>query len=95
MYVIIHTLHQVPMAHSCKPSYSGGKRSGGSWLEASLGKCFTTPYLEKNHHKKRTGGVAQGVEPDFKPQYCKKKQKLMLLILCYMNYKIYNYIWHI
>jgi hypothetical protein len=29
------------------------------------------PYLEKPHHKKRAGGVAQGVGPEFKPQYCK------------------------
>jgi hypothetical protein len=33
------------------------------------------PYLEKTHHKKRTGRVAQGVGPEFKPQYCKKKKK--------------------
>jgi hypothetical protein len=25
--------------------------------------------------QKRVGGVAQGVGPDFKPQYCKKKKK--------------------
>jgi hypothetical protein len=30
------------------------------------------PYLEKNHKK---GGEAQGVDPEFKPQYCKKKKK--------------------
>jgi hypothetical protein len=29
----------------------------------------------ETHHKKRAGGVAQGVDPDFKPQYCKKKKK--------------------
>jgi hypothetical protein len=33
------------------------------------------PYLEKTHHKKRTGGVAQDVGPEFKPQYSKKKKK--------------------
>jgi hypothetical protein len=34
------------------------------------------PYLEKTHHKnKRASGVAQGVGPEFKPQYCKKKKK--------------------
>jgi hypothetical protein len=33
-------------------------------------------YLEKNPlEKKRAGGVAQGVGPEFKPQYCKKKSK--------------------
>jgi hypothetical protein len=25
--------------------------------------------------QKRAGGVAQGVDPEFKPQYCKKKKK--------------------
>jgi hypothetical protein len=30
---------------------------------------------QKNHHKKRTGGVAQGVDPEFKPQ-CQKKNYL-------------------
>jgi hypothetical protein len=34
------------------------------------------PYLEKHT---RAGGVAQGVDPEFKPQYCppppKKKEK--------------------
>jgi hypothetical protein len=35
------------------------------------------PYLRKTHHKKkeRTGGVAQGEGPEFKPQYSKKKKK--------------------
>jgi hypothetical protein len=33
------------------------------------------PYLEKTHHKKRAGGVAQGVGPDFKSQDHKKKKK--------------------
>jgi hypothetical protein len=31
--------------------------------------------LEKTHHKNRVGGVAQGVNSEFKPQYCKKKTK--------------------
>jgi hypothetical protein len=32
------------------------------------------PYLEKSASQKRAGGVAQGVGPKFKPQYCKKKK---------------------
>jgi hypothetical protein len=31
--------------------------------------------LRKPFTKKRAGGVAQGVGPEFKPQYCKKKKK--------------------
>jgi hypothetical protein len=48
------------------------QRSGKSQFKASLGKKFVRPYLEKNHKK---GGEAQGVDPEFKPQYCKKKKK--------------------
>jgi hypothetical protein len=33
------------------------------------------PYLDKNHHKKRAGRVAQGGGPEFKPQYWGKKKK--------------------
>jgi hypothetical protein len=31
--------------------------------------------LKKTHHKKRAGGVAQGIDPEFKHQYYKKKKK--------------------
>jgi hypothetical protein len=30
---------------------------------------------KKNHKKKRADGVAQGVGPEFKSQYCKKKKR--------------------
>jgi hypothetical protein len=30
---------------------------------------------QKTHHKKRAGGVAQGIVPEFKLQYHKKKKK--------------------
>jgi hypothetical protein len=33
------------------------------------------PSLEKKTPRKRAGGVAQGVGPEFKPQYQKKKKK--------------------
>jgi hypothetical protein len=32
-------------------------------------------YLEKYSFQKRAGGVAEGVGPEFKPQYQKKKKK--------------------
>jgi hypothetical protein len=31
-------------------------------------------FSKKNPSQKRAGGVAQGVGPEFKPQYCRKKQ---------------------
>jgi hypothetical protein len=33
------------------------------------------PYLEKNPSPKRAGGMAQGIGPEFKPQYHRKKNK--------------------
>jgi hypothetical protein len=32
------------------------------------------PYLKKTHHKKRAGGVAQGVGLEFNPHLKKKKK---------------------
>jgi hypothetical protein len=33
------------------------------------------PYLKKNPSQNKAGGVAQDVDPRFKPQYCKEKKK--------------------
>jgi hypothetical protein len=49
------------MAHTY-PIYSGGRDQedgGGLQFEASLGKQFTRPYLEKNPSQKRAGGVTR------------------------------------
>jgi hypothetical protein len=34
--------------------------------------------ISKNPSQKRAGRVAQGVDPEFKPQYCKNKNKTNL-----------------
>jgi hypothetical protein len=57
------------MAHACDPSYSGGRDLEDWHSKPALGKEFARPYLEKNPTQKRAGGVAQGVSPEFKPQY--------------------------
>jgi hypothetical protein len=53
--------HWALVAHTCDPSYSGGRdqedrgRIEGGLREdqdASPGKQFSRPYLEKTHHKK-------------------------------------------
>jgi hypothetical protein len=49
--------------------------SGGSWFKASLGKQFTRPDLKKTHYKK--GLVEWLYSPEFKPQFLKKKKKLL------------------
>jgi hypothetical protein len=37
-------------------------------------------YLEKTHHtKKRAGGVAQGVGPEFRPQNCQKEKNRKII----------------
>jgi hypothetical protein len=43
-------------------------RSGGLWFE------IPRDPISKNPSQKRTGGVAQGVDPEFKLQDCKKKK---------------------
>jgi hypothetical protein len=39
----------------------------------SPGKIVCETLSQKTHHNNRTGGVAQGASPEFKPQHCKKK----------------------
>jgi hypothetical protein len=50
--------------HNLKPAWANSSRD---------------PYLKKKKKKKITkkeaGGMFQGVGPEFKPQYCKKKKK--------------------
>jgi hypothetical protein len=65
-------INMVPVAHACNPSYSGGRDQEDVGLKP-LGKQFIMrPYLKKKTlHKNRAGGMAQGVGPEFKPQYHK------------------------
>jgi hypothetical protein len=37
-----------------------------------MDKEFARPYLKKNPSQERTGGVAQGIDPEFNLQYHKK-----------------------
>jgi hypothetical protein len=63
---------QAPVAHTCNPNYSGGRDQENRGIKSLLGKQFLRPKLEKTHHNKRAGGVAQGVGPEFKTQYWKE-----------------------
>jgi hypothetical protein len=58
----------VPVAHSCNPSYYGGRDQGELWFKARPGKWFLRPYLKKTYHKKKAGGVAQVVRVPSKPE---------------------------
>jgi hypothetical protein len=66
---------RAPVARSCNPSYSGRPR-----YKDSLSKLCWRPYLEKNPSQKRADGMVQGVGPEFKPQYQKKKKVMVLLL---------------
>jgi hypothetical protein len=63
------------MAHICNPGYSGGRDQEdlGSKPAWQIVHEFLS---QKNPSQKKGGGVAQGVGPEFKPQYIKKKKKL-------------------
>jgi hypothetical protein len=64
----------VLVAHAYKPSYAGGRDQEDCSLKPA--KSFVRPYLKKKPLQKRAGEVAQGgVNPEFKPQYHKKKKK--------------------
>jgi hypothetical protein len=52
------------------PNYSGGRDQKDYGLKAN---SSWDPILKNTHHK-NTGGVAQGEDLEFKPQYCKTKQ---------------------
>jgi hypothetical protein len=57
MSVIQAAQKQKPENHTWKPAQANSSQD---------------PIRKKNHHKKRAGGVVQGVGPEFKPLYGKK-----------------------
>jgi phage-related tail protein len=61
------------VAHVYNPSYSGDRDQEDHSSKAAWGIVQETLTLKLT--LKRAGGVAQGVGPEFKYQYCKKKKK--------------------
>jgi hypothetical protein len=59
----------MPVAHTCNPSYSGGRDQEDHSLKTAPANSLRDP-ISKKPFKKRAGGVARGVSPEFKPQYC-------------------------
>jgi hypothetical protein len=64
---------QVLVVHACNPTYSGGRDQEDCGLKPVQANSSQDP-ISKNLHKNRTGRVAQGEGPEFKPQCCKKKK---------------------
>jgi hypothetical protein len=59
------------VAHTCNPTYSGGRDHDDLSSKPSR-QIVPETLSQKNHSQKRAGGVAQGVDPEFKSQYHKK-----------------------
>jgi hypothetical protein len=68
------------VTHACNPSYSGDRDEEDCGLKPAPQIDHET-LSQKNTSQKRAGGVAQGVGPEFKPQY-QKKEKIALLSSC-------------
>jgi hypothetical protein len=51
-FLSIRNLSQVLVAHTCNPSYSGGRDQEDCGSKPTLGKWFSRPHLKKSHHKK-------------------------------------------
>jgi hypothetical protein len=57
------------VAHICNLSYSGGRDQKDHGSKPAWANSLGDPILKKTHHRKRAGGLAQGVGSEFKPQY--------------------------
>jgi hypothetical protein len=63
------------VALTCNPSYSGGRDQETCSSKPDRANISKDPISKKPSQKKRTGEVAQGVGPEFKPQCCKNKKE--------------------
>jgi hypothetical protein len=61
------------VAHSCNPSYSGGRDQEDHSSKLARANSSLRTYLQKILQK-RAGGVVQDVGPEFKSQHHKKKE---------------------
>jgi hypothetical protein len=60
-------------AHACNSSYSGHRNQDDCGSKSAQAIVHET-LSQNNSSQKRAGGVAQGVDPEFNPQYHKKKK---------------------
>jgi hypothetical protein len=61
---------RAPVVHAYNNSCSGGRDR-----DDQPGQIVLQDPISKNPSRKRAGGVAQVVDTEFKPQYCKEKRK--------------------
>jgi hypothetical protein len=62
---------RAPVAHAYNPSYSGGRDQEDHSSKPVQTNSSRDP-ISKKYSQKMAGGVAQGIDPEFKPQYQKK-----------------------
>jgi hypothetical protein len=80
----------VLVAHTCTPSYSGGRDKENSSLKpAAANSSRDSISKKKTHHRNRAGRVAQSEGPEFKSYTVKKKtsffnnqKKMYKRVLC-------------
>jgi hypothetical protein len=75
------------MPHVYNPSYTAGRDQEDCGLKPARANSSVRPYLKKPFTK-RAGGVAQGIGPEFKPQY-RKKKKLYVTLLCLLRCEVF------
>jgi hypothetical protein len=74
------------VAHACNPSYTGGRDQEDCSLKPARANSSRDP-ISKKPSQKRSGRVAQGVNPEFKPQHHKKKEKKKCVYICVCVYR--------
>jgi hypothetical protein len=77
------------VAHACNPSDSGGRDQEDRGLTPAEASSSRDP-ITKIPNTKRAGGVAHGVGPEFKHQYCKKKHLFRHRYVTTFFYKLIN-----
>jgi hypothetical protein len=82
----------VPVAHTYNPSYSGGKDEEDWGSKAGQANSSRDPISKKNPSQKRAGGVAQGIGPEFKPQYYKIHIYVYVFIYKHINIHTHTHI---
>jgi hypothetical protein len=83
----------VPVAYNSNPSYLGGRNQEDCGSKAARANSSRDSILKKSITKKRAGGVAQVIGPEFKLQYREKKKKVgkcycCTLVLCPSFYMV-------
>jgi hypothetical protein len=63
------------VAHACNPSYSESRDQGARVVQSQPRQIVLKTLSRKTPSQKRAGGVAQGKDTKFKPQYYKKEKK--------------------